>query len=395
MNNRELFLQHIAQTSAAPIGLEITKAEGIHLWDTAGKKYIDLISGFSVCNIGHSHPAVVKAVQEQAAAYMHLIVYGEFVESPQVQYAKLLTDHLPPSLNCVYFTNSGAEATEGAMKLAKRVTGRSKIIAFNNAYHGSTQGALSVMGGEYWKNAFRPLLPDIFHYDYDDDEVIAAIDSSVACVILETVQAESGIKAPRKNWLQAIRKKCDEHCVLLVFDEIQAAFGRTGTLWAFEQFDTVPDILLLGKALGGGMPLGAFIAEKKLMSTLTYNPVLGHITTFGGHPVSCAAGKAAFELLLSGDMISSAKQKENLLRECLNHPAIVEKKSHGLWMSLKFKDDVTNQRIVHQCVKNGLITDWFLFAPDRLRIAPPLIISEQTLKEVCQVIEKSINEINL
>lgn len=395
MNNRELFLQHIAQTSAAPIGLEITKAEGIHLWDTAGKKYIDLISGFSVCNIGHSHPAVVKAVQEQAAAYMHLIVYGEFVESPQVQYAKLLTDHLPPSLNCVYFTNSGAEATEGAMKLAKRVTGRSKIIAFNNAYHGSTQGALSVMGGEYWKNAFRPLLPDIFHYDYDDDEVIAAIDSSVACVILETVQAESGIKAPRKNWLQAIRKKCDEHCVLLVFDEIQAAFGRTGTLWAFEQFDTVPDILLLGKALGGGMPLGAFIAEKKLMSTLTYNPVLGHITTFGGHPVSCAAGKAAFELLLSGDMISSAKQKENLLRECLNHPAIVEKKSHGLWMSLKFKDDVTNQRIVHQCVKNGLITDWFLFAPDRLRIAPPLIISEQALKEVCQVIEKSINEINL
>ena len=393
ISNKELFLQHVAQTSAAPIGLEITKANGIHLWDTSGKKYVDLISGFSVCNIGHSHPTVVKAVQEQAAEYMHLIVYGEFVESPQIQYAKLLTDHLPASLNCVYFTNSGAEATEGAMKLAKRITGRSKMIAFNNAYHGSTQGALSIMGGEYWRNAFRPLLPDIHHFNYNDDSVITSIDSSVACVILETVQAESGITVPRKEWLQTIRKKCDEHCVLLVFDEIQAGFGRTGTLWAFEQFNVVPDILLLGKALGGGMPLGAFIADKKLMSTLTYDPVLGHITTFGGHPVSCAAGKAGFEVLLSGDMISVAKKKESILQEQLHHPAIVAKNSHGLWMSLQFKDDVTNQAIVHQCVKNGLITDWFLFAPDRLRIAPPLIISEDELSAVCTMIIKSIDEV--
>jgi acetylornithine/N-succinyldiaminopimelate aminotransferase len=393
MNNRELFLQHVAQTSSAPIGLEIIKAEGVHLWDTSGKKYTDLISGFSVCNIGHSHPAVVKAVQEQAAEYMHLIVYGEFIESPQVQYAKLLADHLPASLNCVYFTNSGAEATEGAMKLAKRITGRSKIIAFNNAYHGSTQGALSIMGGEYWRNAFRPLLPNIFHFDYDDDAVLESIDSSVACVILETVQAESGITVPRKEWLQAIRKKCDEHCVLLVFDEIQAGFGRTGTLWAFEQFDVVPDILLLGKALGGGMPLGAFIADQKLMSTLTYNPVLGHITTFGGHPVSCAAGKAAFEVLLSGNMIAAAKKNEKILQEQLKHPAIISKNSHGLWMSLKFKDEITNQNIVHQCVKNGLVTDWFLFAPDRLRIAPPLIISQEELIEVCILINKSIGEV--
>lgn len=393
ISNKELFLQHVAQTSAAPIGLEITKAMGIHLWDTSEKKYVDLISGFSVCNIGHSHPAVVKAVQEQAAEYMHLIVYGEFIESPQVQYAKLLTDHLPASLNCVYFTNSGAEATEGAMKLAKRITGRSKMIAFHNAYHGSTQGALSIMGGEYWRNAFRPLLPDILHFNYDDDAVLESIDSSVACVILETVQAESGITVPRKEWLQAIRKKCDEHCVLLVFDEIQAAFGRTGTLWAFEQFNVVPDILLLGKALGGGMPLGAFIADKKLMSTLTYNPVLGHITTFGGHPVSCAAGKAAFEILLSGDLIVSAKKKEYILQEQLKHPAILAKSAHGLWMSLQFKDEVTNQAIVHQCVKNGLITDWFLFAPDRLRIAPPLIISEDELSAVCAMIIKSIDEV--
>lgn len=392
MNQRQLFLNHIAQTSPAPIGIEMVKASGIHLWDADGKEYVDLISGFSVCNIGHSHPSVVKAVQDQAAQYMHLIVYGEFIESPQVQYAKMLTDHLPASLNCVYFTNSGAEATEGAMKLAKRVTGRSKIIAFNSAYHGSTQGALSIMGGEYWRNAFRPLLPDVFHFDYNDDAVLNEIDSSVACVILETVQAESGITTPHKEWLKAIRKKCDDHCVLLILDEIQAGFGRTGTLWAFEQFNIVPDVLLLGKALGGGMPLGAFIADKRLMSTLTYDPVLGHITTFGGHPVSCAAGKAAFEVLIANDMISKAKEKEKILQDQLVHPAIINKRSHGLWMSLKFADDTINQKIVHQCVKNGLVTDWFLFAADRLRIAPPLIITEEELKEVCATILRSINE---
>lgn len=318
------------------------KASGIHLWDIDGKKYVDVISGFSVCNIGHSHPEVVKAVQEQAAAYMHLIVYGEFIESPQVQYAKRLTDHLPSTLNCVYFTNSGAEATEGAMKLAKRVTGRSKIIAFSNAYHGSTQGALSIMGGEYWRNAFRPLLPDIHHFNYDDDAVLSAIDSTVACVILETVQAESGIHAPRKEWLANIRKKCDEHCVLLILDEIQAGFGRTGSLWAFQQFDIVPDILLLGKALGGGMPLGAFIADRKLMATLTYDPVLGHITTFGGHPVSCAAGKAAFDVLIGNNMIGDVKEKAKILREELNHPAIVEKNvmACGCHYSLKMQQPI-------------------------------------------------------
>lgn len=393
ISNRQVFLQHVAQTSSAPIGIEMVRASGIHLWDVEGKEYVDLISGFSVCNIGHSNPAVIKAVQEQAAAYMHLIVYGEFIESPQVQYAKLLTDHLPSTLNCVYFTNSGAEATEGAMKLAKRVTGRSKIIAFTDAYHGSTQGALSVMGGEYWRNAFRPLLPDIQHYTYNDDLVMEAIDSTVACVILETIQAESGIKAPRKEWFEAIRKKCDEHCVLLVFDEIQTGFGRTGTLWAFQQFAVAPDILLLGKALGGGMPLGAFIADRRLMSTLTYDPVLGHITTFGGHPVSCAAGKAAFEVLINSNMMASVKEKERILKSQLQHQAIISISAHGLWMSLQFKDAATNQKVVHQCVKNGLITDWFLFAPDRLRIAPPLIITEQEIRQVCGVILQSIDEV--
>lgn len=393
ISNRQVFLQHVAQTSQAPIGIEITKADGVYLWDKEGKKYVDLIAGFSVNNIGHSHPAVVNAVQQQAATYMHLIVYGEFIENPQVQYAKLLTDYLPPTLNCVYFTNSGAEATEGAMKLAKRITGRSKIIAFNNAYHGSTQGALSIMGGEYWRNAFRPLLPDIHHFNYNDDAVLAAIDSTVACVIIETVQAESGITVPSKEWLEKIRQLCNEHCVLLIFDEIQAGFGRTGSLWAFEQFNVVPDILLLGKALGGGMPLGSFIADRKLMSTLTYDPVLGHITTFGGHPVSCAAGKAAFEILTGSGIIDAVKDKAAILHNKLNHPAIIHKNIHGLWMSLQFKDAETNQKIVHQCVKNGLITDWFLFAPDRLRIAPPLIITTEELEEVCEVVLRSIGEV--
>lgn len=393
MQNRQLFLQHVAQTSPAPIGIEMVKASGIHQWDVSGKQYVDLISGFSVCNIGHSHPAVVQAVQEQAAAYMHLIVYGEFIESPQVRYAARLAEHLPASLNTVYFTNSGAEATEGAMKLAKRVTGRSRIIAFQNAYHGSTQGALSIMGDEYWRQAFRPLLPGITHAAYNDDAVLQQIDASVACVILETVQAESGITRPHNSWLQAIRKQCDAHGVLLVLDEIQAGFGRTGSLWAFEQAGIIPDILLLGKALGGGMPLGAFIASWDRMQLLTQDPVLGHITTFGGHPVSCAAGLAALDVLLSSGWIDSVAAKAQVLAEKLKHPAIQSRQAAGLWMSLQFANASLNQRIVHQCVQNGLITDWFLFAPDRLRIAPPLCISEAELSEVCDRILLSIDQV--
>lgn len=392
MNTRQLFLSHIAQTSPKPIGIEMEKAEGIYLWDTAGKKYIDGISGFSVCNIGHSHPLVVKAVQDQAAAYMHVIVYGEFIETPQVAYAALLAKHLPEQLNCVYFTNSGSEATEGAMKLAKRVTGRSKIIACNNGYHGSTQGSLSLMGDEYFRNAFRPLLPQIDHLNFGSDKLIDQIDSQTACVIIETVQAESGITKASKEWWQALRKKCDEHCVLLVLDEIQAGFGRTGSLWAFEQYGIVPDILLLGKAIGGGMPLGAFISSNAMMGTLTHDPVLGHITTFGGHPVSCAAGKAALEVLLNGHWIEQVKQKEALLLQRLQHTAIVSVNHCGLWMSLQFKSAEIAQSIIHCCVKNGLVTDWFLFAADRLRIAPPLIITENELHQLCDIILQSIDE---
>lgn len=390
---RQLFLNHIAQTSATPIGLEIVKAQGIYQYDTKGKKYIDLISGFSVANVGHSHPKVVEAVQKQAAEYMHLIVYGEFIETPQVAYAKLLTDHLPSTLNCVYFTNSGAEATEGAMKLAKRATGRSKIICFNKSYHGSTQGALSLMGDEYWRNAFRPLLPDVYHFDYRSDDVLEAIDDTTACVILETVQAESGVVKPTKEWLQAIRSKCSQHGALMIVDEIQAGFGRTGSLWAFEQFDVVPDVLLLGKALGGGMPLGAFIANKKLMSVLTHNPVLGHITTFGGHPVSCAAGKAALEVLLEGNYIAEVEQKEKIFLQLLQHASILKIRSAGLWASLEFNNFETNKKVIDRCIEKGAITDWFLFAPQSMRFAPPLIITEDELTYACKLILEAIQEV--
>jgi len=295
MTQREIFLRHVAQTSIAPLALEIVKAEGALLYDINGKEYIDLIGGISVANVGHRHPKVIQAIKDQLDAYLHIMVYGEFIEAPQVQFAKLLTDHLPSSLNSVYFTNSGAEATEGAMKVAKRFNGRTEIIAFNNSYHGSTHGALSVIGSEYWRNAFRPLLPGVLHLNFNSTEAINVITEKTCCVIMETVQGEAGIVAPFKDWIQALRKKCSETGTLLIVDEIQTGFGRTGKLWGFEYFDIIPDILLLGKALGGGMPLGAFIADQKLMSVLTENPVLGHITTFGGHPVCCAAGLAALE----------------------------------------------------------------------------------------------------
>lgn len=393
MDNRSLFLRHVAQTSQAPMGLEMVRAQGIYQYDVNNKQYIDLIAGFSVANIGHSNPKVVAAVQKQAAEYMHLIVYGEFIQNPQVAYASLLAQHLPETLNCIYFTNSGAEATEGAMKLAKRYTGRSKIIAFNNSYHGSTQGALSVMGSEYFRNAYRPLLPEVYHYNYGENGVFTAIDDTVACIILEPVQAESGITTPPAGWLQQLRSLCTKHGVLLIYDEIQSGFGRTGSLWAFQQSQTVPDILLLGKALGGGMPLGAFIADYNIMQALTQNPVLGHITTFGGHPVSCAAGKAAFEVLLENDWIAEVPHKNKLMLQHLQHSKIVNFKSAGLWAGIEFDSFETCLAIAQQCIKNGVISDWFLFASQCLRIAPPLIITDEELISACDIVVQSISEV--
>ena len=392
MNNRQLFFQHLAQTSDKPIGIEVASAEGIYIKDVNGKNFIDMIAGFSVCNIGHSHPDVIKAIQQQVEKYMHVIVYGEFIQAPQVQYAKALTSLLPENLQSVYFTSSGAEATEGAMKLAKRVTKRTKIISFIGGYHGSTQGALSVMGDEYFKTAFRPLLPDTFQLRYNNLEDLEHIDSTVACVIVEPVQAESGITPASKDWLAAIAQKCKEHCVLFIFDEIQSGFGRTGTMFAFEQLGVAPDILLVGKALGGGLPLGAFISHPSMMGLLTESPVLGHITTFGGNPVSCAAGNAALKVLQNSGWIKEVEAKENILLKEMNHPAIINRTHKGLWMSLQFESDALAKKIAATCVANGIITDWFLFAEDKIRIAPPLCITTSELSTAIEKIKLSIDQ---
>jgi acetylornithine/N-succinyldiaminopimelate aminotransferase len=390
MNLRQLFLQHVAQTSPAPLALEIVTAEGSTLTDASGRQYIDLIGGISVANVGHRHPRVVEAIKAQLDQYMHVMVYGEFVQSPQVQYACLLTDHLPSSLNSVYFTNSGAEAVEGAMKLAKRITGRTGIVAFNNSYHGSTQGALSIIGSEYWRNAYRPLLPGIDHLTYNSFPDLERITDQTACVIAETVQAEAGIRAPQKEWLQAVHRRCKETGALFILDEIQAGFGRTGRLWGFEHLDVVPDILLLGKALGGGMPLGAFIASRELMIHLADNPVLGHITTFGGHPVCCTAGKAALEALLQEQLFQGVKEKEALFKSLLVHPSIKEVRSYGLWMAVEFESFVVCKAVIDRCIEKGVVTDWFLFGANCLRISPPLTITEAEIKTACNIIVSSI-----
>jgi len=383
----------VAQTSPAPLALEIVKAEGALLYDGGGKEYIDLVGGISVANVGHRHPTIIDAIQRQLDAYLHIMVYGEFVETPQVKYAKLLTDHLPASLNSVYFTNSGAEAVEGAMKLAKRVTGRTQIIAFNKSYHGSTQGALSIIGDEYWRNSFRPLLPGILHLEYGVKESMDFINNQTACVIAETVQAEAGIIVPDKEWMQALKQKCSESGALLILDEIQTGFGRTGKLWGFENFDIVPDVLLLGKALGGGMPLGAFIASKEVMWSLTNQPVLGHITTFGGHPVCCAAGLAALQVLIEEKMIEGVNEKEKLIQLLLIHPKIKAVRSYGLWLSVEFESFEINKKIIDNCIKKGVLTDWFLFATNCLRISPPLILSEEQIKKACEIILQACNDI--
>ncbi len=386
MDPKRLFLRHVAQTSEAPLALHVKKASGSCLWDQEGKKYIDLIAGVSVCNIGHRHPEVVRAIKKQLRDYLHVLVYGEMIETPQVRYAQALAEWLPASLNSVYFTNSGAEAVEGAMKLAKRSTGRTGIIAFNQSYHGSTQGALSILGDEYWRNAYRPLLPGILHLDYGSDAALAEIGPDTACVIMETVQAERGVYAPAAEWIKAVRDRCNETGALLVLDEIQAGFGRCGSLWAFEEYGIVPDILLLGKALGGGMPLGAFVADRQLMRNLAVDPVLGHITTFGGHPVCCAAGLAAFRVLHKENIVAAVAEKEALFTSLLVHPSIVAVRSRGLLIAVELESGEHCRDLVAYCVREGVLTDWFLFAPQCLRIAPPLTISAAEIKKACKVI---------
>lgn len=392
MNQRQLFLAHVGQTSEAPLALEIVKASGSRMWDVYGKEYIDLIAGISVCNMGHCHPKVVAAVQQQAAAYMHIMVYGELVESPQVAYAQLLSEHLPKSLDSVFYSASGSEATEGAMKLAKRFTGRTQIISFKNSYHGSTQGALSIMGDEYWRNAFRPLLPDTLLLNYNCFDDLQQITERTACVVAETVQAEAGVLVPKDNWLTALRERCTATGTLLVLDEIQCAFGRNGKLFSFEQFKVVPDILLLGKALGGGMPLGAFVANKKMMDALSHHPVLGHINTFGGHPVSCAAGLAALKALLEERLLEAVPKKEQLFLSLLQHPHIKAVRSCGLMLAVEFVDFDFNKKVIDALIEQGVFTDWFLFASNCLRIVPPLVITEQEIIAACEKIKAVLNQ---
>ncbi|HEY4108407.1 aspartate aminotransferase family protein [Puia sp.] len=388
-DNHRLFHRHVAQTSPNPLGLEIVKAEGVYLYDRNGKEYLDLIGGISVCNTGHRHPRVVEAINEQTGRYLHLLVYGELIQTPQVQYAASLASHLPESLDSVYFTNSGAEATEGAMKLAKRLTGRTEIVAFNKSYHGSTQGALSIMGDEYWRNAFRPLLPGIHHVEYNSPEALDAITDRTACVIAETVQAERGVFAPDRVWLRQLRQRCDDTGALLVLDEIQTGFGRTGTLWGFQAYDVIPDVVLLGKALGGGLPMGAFIASRQRMWSLTGDPVLGHITTFGGHPLCCAAGHASLQVLLESGWIEEVSRKEALFRRLLVHPAIKEVRTCGLLIAVEYESFEQNKRVIDACIAAGLLTDWYLFAPHCLRIAPPLSITDAQIEKACATILSS------
>ena len=388
---RQLFLANNAQTTDFPLLLEFERAEGVYMYDKDGKSFIDLISGIGVSNLGHSNPKVIEAIKTQVDKYMHLMVYGEYVQTPQVKFAEKLISIFPDNLQSVYFTNSGTEAVEGALKLAKRYTGRQQIIACHNSYHGSTHGALSVMGNEDYKQAYRPLLPGINFIRFNNPADLNLITHETACVIIETVQGEAGIRVPDVAYMQALRAKCTETGTLLILDEIQAAFGRTGKLFGFEHFGIVPDILLLAKALGGGMPVGAFAASHHIMSALKENPILGHITTFGGHPVCCAAGLAALEVLLDDKLCDQVAAKEVLIRELLVHPTIKQIRGKGLMLAAELESFDLNKKIIDRCIENGVIVDWFLHCSNAMRIAPPLIITHDEIRKACEVILEAVN----
>jgi acetylornithine/succinyldiaminopimelate/putrescine aminotransferase len=388
---RQLFLANNAQTTDFPLLLEFERAEGVYMYNTEGRPYMDLISGIGVSNLGHSNPYVINAIKAQVDKYMHLMVYGEYVQTPQVRFAEKLVSLLPAGLQSVYFTNSGSEAVEGALKLAKRFTGRREVIAFTNSYHGSSHAALSVMGNETFKQAYRPLLPGVRFIDFNDTNGLDLINNETACVIVETVQGEAGIRVPDISYMQALRARCNATGALLILDEIQASFGRTGKMFAFEHFGIEPDILLLAKALGGGMPLGAFIAAAPVMAALKENPILGHITTFGGHPVCCSAGLAALEVLINEQLMDSVPEKEELFRKNLVHPAIKEIRGKGLMLAIDLDSFELNKKIIDRCIENGVVTDWFLHCSNAMRIAPPLIITFDEINQACDVIIEAIN----
>ena len=390
---RQHFYQYVAQTSPSPVGLLIEKAIGVYLFDPEGNKYLDLISGIAVSNLGHQHPAILSAIREQLDKHMHVMVYGEFIQSPQVRLATELAQHLPDELSNVYFTNSGAEAVEGAMKLAKRYTGKSRFVSFRNAYHGSTQGALSVCGNESLKSAFRPLLPGCSMAEFNDFRSLTLIDDQCAGVIVEAIQGEAGVILPEPEFLIRLQERCNESGALLILDEIQTGMGRTGKLFAMEHFGIVPDVLLLGKSFGGGLPLAAFIARKQVMSSLTTDPVLGHISTFGGHPLSCAAALASLREIAVPELLDKVSRQGKLFMSLLKHPDIRSIRGLGLFIALEFENEKINQEVIKRCLAKGVITDWFLFAPNCLRIAPPLIISDDEIKFARNTILEALNSL--
>jgi len=382
----------LARTSHSPIGIEVARAVGVYMYDPQGRHYLDLISGIAVSNVGHCHPKVVEAVQGQAAKHMHLMVYGEYVQTPQVHYAQQLTSHLPPTLNSVYLVNSGSEAVEGAIKLARRYTGRKQLIGFDKAYHGSSNGALSLMGDEFFKSPFYPLLPEVATLPWNDTDSLVQITQSTAAVFLETIQGEAGVRVPSTAFMHALRQRCTEMGALLVLDEIQCGFGRTGSMFAFDQFGIVPDVLLLAKGMGGGMPIGAFVAQADVMSCLSRDPILGHITTFGGHPVSCAAASACLSVIDSENLAQEAERKGRLFRNLLNNPSISEIRGRGLMLALQLRDSAQLFAAIDRCIENGVVVDWFLFCNSAMRIAPPLTISDEEITEACTIINESIDQ---
>jgi len=392
MNNRQLFLSHLAQTTDFPLMIEVEKAEGIYLFGPNGEQYIDLISGIGVSNVGHRHPKVLEAIHAQLDKYLHLMVYGEYVQTPQTLLAKALCETLPSHLDNVYLVNSGSEAIEGALKLAKRYTNRRELISCVDAYHGSSHGSLSVGGNEIFKRAYRPLLPGVKHIFYGSFSDLEKITNETAAVVIETIQGEAGIRVACREYFQALRKRCDETGTLLILDEIQAGFGRTGKFWAFEHFEIVPDMLVCAKGMGGGMPIGAFIANKEVMGAFKNNPLLGHITTFGGHPVSASASLATIQILLEEKLIEQVEAKANLFKSLLFHPKIKGFRNKGLMMAVEFESFEVLKPIIDRAIELGVITDWFLFCDDSMRIAPPLIISEDQIRYACEIILKAINE---
>ena len=394
---RKAFLRHVGQTSPSPMMIEVARAEGVFFYTPEGKRYYDLVSGVSVSNVGHANPKVVRAVQEQAGRYMHIMVYGEMVERPQTEYAARLAALLPEPLESVYFVNSGAEAVEGALKLAKRATGRTGIISMRRAYHGSTHGAMTLMGspeGEEWKNAFRPLMPDVRSIEFNSFDDLKLITERTACVIAEPVQGEGGVRVPAEGYLQALRERCDRTGALLIFDEIQTGMGRTGRLFAMQKYGVVPDIVCLAKAFGGGMPLGAFVASREMMNLLTENPVLGHITTFGGHPVCCAAGLAALEYILDNGLAEKAEQKGELYSTLLeNHKQVVEIRRSGLLLAVELGSSEKMFRMMKMFADEGIMSDWFLFCDTAFRISPPLTVSEEEIRDSAAIILRCLDRL--